>query len=80
MQLTGEFFDGRDNPRGRAVDGFADDGVAALVHRFQDTPAGKSGQSFDSGWSRFGMRISEDQEVGLQAGNFFEADLGPVLV
>src|SRR5260370_1134575 len=26
------------------------------------------------------MRISEDQEVGLQAGNFFETDLGPVLV
>ncbi len=79
VQLTGKFFDGGDNPRGRAIDGVADDGVSAFAHGFQDTPAGKSGQCFDSGRSCFRMRISEDQEVGLQAGNFFEADLWPVL-
>src|SRR5260370_17080783 len=66
VQLTGKFFDGRDNPRSGAVDGIADDGLAAFVHCVPDTPAGKSGQSFDSGWSCFPITIRKPQHVGFQ--------------
>ena len=79
MQLPGEFFNGGNDTRSRAIDGIADYGVAAIAHRIEDAPSGTSGESVEIARGSFGVRGSEDQIIRLKAHDLFEAHLRPIL-
>jgi len=79
VKLPGEIFDCRDDPRRGPINSLTDHRKAAMADGIHDAPAWKGGERLDGRGSRVGMRIRENQEVGLQPGDFFEADLRPVL-
>ena len=65
VKLPGEVFDGRDDARGWPIDGITDHRKAPIADGIDDAPSGKRGQHVDGGRSRVGMRIRENEEVGL---------------
>jgi len=79
MKLPGEIFDGRDDSRGGPVYGIANHREAAIGDGLHDVPSGKRGERIDGGGRGVGMSSRENQEVGLQANDFFQTDMGPVL-
>ena len=79
MQLPGEIFDGGNDARRGAIDGIADYGEAAVAHGVEAAPAGALGERIEIVRGGFGMGRGEDQKIRLQANDFFEAHLRPVL-
>ena len=79
MKLSGEIFDRGDNARRRPVHRVADDGIAAIAHRVQNSPPSAIRQRFEIvvGRARMGRGVVE--VIGLQMNHLFEAHLRPVL-
>jgi len=79
MQLAREVFNGGKNARRGAIDRLADDREAAVAHGIEELPAGEQRERVEIARGGFGMGCREDQIVGLQADDFFEVHLRPVL-
>src|SRR5260370_16359271 len=80
VKLPGEVLDGRGDARGGAIYGVADHRKAAIADGLHDAPSGKRSEHFDGGGSGVGMRSRENQEFGLQPGDFFQTNLRPALL
>ena len=79
MKLAGELFDRRGDPRSGAVDGVADDRKAAMLHGVKNSPPRKVGEGVRSMRGIVGMRFGEDEKLRLEANDFFEIDVRPIL-
>src|SRR5712671_3760810 len=79
MELAREVFDGGSDARSGAIDGIADYRKALVLHSVEDAPAGKIRESIGDVRGIFWMRFREDQELRLEANDFFEIDLRPIL-
>ena len=80
MQLASKILDYGNNARRRSDDCFADYGVTALAHGIQNLPARAICHGFEIVASGTSVSSGEDQIVWLKARDFFEIDLGPILV
>ena len=79
MKLARKVFDGRNDARGGAVDGVADDRETAIAHGVEELPCGEARERFEIAGSGFRVGGGEDQVIGLQTDHFFEVHLRPVL-
>jgi len=79
MQLAGEVFYGRNDSRCGPVDGVADDGKTAIADCVETAPSGAFGQDVEIILSGFGVRTGENEEVRLEANDFFKIHLRPIL-
>jgi hypothetical protein len=79
MELAREILDGRNNSWRGAIYGVADDGKAAVTDGLETTPSGALGKHVEIILPAFGMGRGENQEVWLQADNFLETHVRPVL-
>ena len=75
-----KILDHRNNARRRADDCLADDGVTTFAHGIQNLPAGAICHGFEIIAGGAGVSSGEDEIVWLKACDFFEIDLGPILV
>ena len=79
MQLAGEVLDGGNDSRRGPIHGIADDGKAAVADGFKAAPTGPLGEYIEIILSIFGMRSGKNEKIGLQADNFLETHVRPVL-
>ena len=79
MQLTREILDGGNDSRRGPIYGVADDGKAAVAHGVETAPPGALGEYVEIILRAIGMRRGENEIVRLEADNFFETNVGPVL-
>src|SRR5262245_28753687 len=79
MQLAREVFHGRKQSWRRAIDGFADHNVLAMLNCIEQLPAWTLRERFNVPCHLFGMAVRKDEKLWLQADHFFEADVWPVL-
>ncbi len=58
---------------------FADDSETPIAHGVKELPCGEAGERFKIASAGFRVRGGEDQVIGLQANDFLEVHLRPVL-
>ena len=79
MKLAREIFDGGNDAGSGAIHGVADNREAAIAHGIEQLPTGQRRKGFKIAHDGIRMRGGEDQVIGLQANDFFEIHLRPVL-
>ena len=79
MKLSREIFDRGYDSRGRPVYRVADDGIATVAHRVQNSPARAVGNGFEIVFGNARMGRGEHEVIRLQVNHFFQTHLRPVL-